>query len=113
MLILEEQFYVGEKGFDFIVTTGLNMSGLINGQIRQVILRPNGSITNRQIPVTDILDTATGQVLVGVEEGDLVTPGRYVGQIYIQDNTGRARPSHPFAFNVVLGTAADPAALFV
>lgn len=111
MIRLEETFYVNEQGFDFLVETGLVMTGFNLGDVRSVLKRPGGSVVNRVIPVVDVLDPAKGIVLMSVDQGDLSLPGMYEAQIFFK-NGSLIRPSHVFKFEVGLGLVQDPANLF-
>lgn len=98
---LEERFYLDERGFKFVVRTGLDMSVLLDGEIKSILKRPNGTIVKRTIPLTDIQSATTGTVLMSILEGDLNQKGEYQAQIFIKDaSLNRARPSHIFTFVV-------------
>jgi hypothetical protein len=106
MITLEETFYVGEHGFYFTVQTGLDMTGVTAGDIRSVLRRPNGSSVRRSVLVADVIDVATGTVLIPIGAGDLVAPGKYQMQVWVRDQAlNLGRPSHPFSFEVETGLA--------
>ena len=111
---LEEEYYVGEGGFAFVVKTGIDMSSLQDGEIMGVIKRPNDSIVKRSIPTVKISDTATGTVSFDIVATDFTMPGTYSVQIFVKDaDTSVARPSHPFTFTVNGALVKDADALFV
>lgn len=98
---IEERFYVGERGFKFVVRTGLDMTVLAEGEIVSVLKRPNGNTIKRVIPLADIQDVQLGQVLMSVDTNDFNVAGEYQAQIFIKDaSLGHARPSHVFTFVV-------------
>lgn len=112
--LLEEEYYIGESGFAFTIKTGINLAGLVDGEIKGVIKRPNGSIVARTIEISDISDVATGTVLFDVEPEDFTTAGTYKIQVFVKDaDAALARPSHVFSFNVVPGLVSDADSLFV
>lgn len=100
MILLEETFYVGEQGFDFVVETGMDMTGLGQNQVRSVLKRPDNSYVRREISGAAIQDPVCGRVLFAIRDNDFSIPGRYQAQVWIRDSTGRARPCHPFYFDV-------------
>jgi hypothetical protein len=102
-MVLEEKFYVSEFGFNFEVQTGLNLVNFIEGDFRAVLRRPDGSVSAKNIPLANVLDTAKGTVLFPISGSDLKIPGRYAAQVFVRDqNLGVARPSHVFQFDVEL-----------
>ena len=111
---LEEEYYVDESGFAFIVKTGLDLSNLVDGEIKGVIKRPNGSIVSRDIPVVKITDQTTGTLSFDIEAGDFTLPGTYYIQVFAKDaDTTLARPSHAFSFTVKEPLVKDVDGLFV
>ncbi len=112
-ILLEETFYPGEAGFSFTIKTGIDMSNLLDGEIKGVIGRPNGSTVNRSIPLAKVSDAATGTVYFDIESTDFTEPGYYTMQIYVKDaDGGLARPSHLIRFEVQSGIV-DAAKIFV
>lgn len=110
---LEESFYVDEKGFSFKVKTDLDMSSIIEGEIKGVIVRPNGSQVAKNISIGNIADAATGTVYFPVVDGDLNSEGQYRAQVYVKDtDLDLARPSHIFTFWVFEGLETDIDSLF-
>jgi len=112
-ILLEETFYPGEAGFSFEIRTGVDMSNLIDGEIKGVIGRPNGSTVNRVIPMAKVNDLVTGTVYFDIESTDFTESGNYTMQIYVKDaDGGLARPSHLIRFEVQDGIV-DAAKIFV
>ncbi len=112
-VLLEETFYLGESGFSFSIKTGIDMSNLIDGEIKGVIKRENGSIVSRTIPLNKISDALTGHVFFDIEESDFTEKGSYVIQIMTRDSdAGITRPSHLVKFEVESGIA-DADKIFV
>lgn len=111
---LEEEYYVDERGFSFIVKTGLDLSNLVDGEIIGVLKRPNASVVSRIIPVAKITDQATGSVSFEIEDGDFTMEGIYYIQVFAKDaDTTLARPSHAFSFSVKRSLVKDADSLFV
>ena len=111
---LEEEYYVDESGFAFIIKTGLDLSSLTDGEIKGVIRRPNGSIVSRTIPIVNITDQATGSVSFDIEPGDFSEVGTYYIQVFAKDADAElARPSHAFSFSVIAALVKDADSLFV
>ena len=111
---LEEEYYVDESGFSFIIKTGLDLSSLADGEIKGVIRRPNGSIVSRTIPIASITDQNTGSVAFDIIPGDFSEAGTYFIQVFAKDaDADLARPSHAFSFSVVSALVKDADALFV
>ena len=112
-ILLEEVFYPGEAGFSFSIKTGIDMSNLLDGEIKGVIGRPNGSVVYRTIPIAKVSDAPTGTVYFDIETTDFTEPGEYTLQIYTKDADGTlARPSHLVRFEVEKGIV-DAAKIFV
>lgn len=112
-VLLEETFYPGEAGFSFQIKTGINMTGLLNGEIKGVIRRPNGSAVIRTIPTSKIADLITGTVFFDIEVTDFNEVGTYKMQIQTRDaDAPLTRPSHPIQFEVEPNLA-DAADVFV
>jgi len=109
---LDEKFYVGEEGLTLLVRTGMDMTGVREGDVRSALRRPNGSVVSRVIPVSAIQDAEAGLVAMSIEAGDFSMPGVYQAQIYFRDREGRLRPSHLFAFEVENSIVVDSESLF-
>jgi len=100
-ILLEEVFYPGEAGFSFAIKTGIDMSNLLEDEIKGVIGRPNGSVVSRTIPLAKVSDAATGTVYFDIEPTDFTKPGEYTMQIFTKDADGDLiRPSHLIRFEV-------------
>jgi len=100
-IILEEEFYPGEGGFAFSIKTGIDLTGLLEGEIKGVIKRPNSSVVYRTIPLAKIADVATGTVYFDILSSDFTVPGEYKMQIFAKDADGTlTRPSHVVSFTV-------------
>lgn len=113
-ILLEETFYPGEAGFSFSIKTGIDMSNLLDGEIKGVIGRPNGSVVYRTIPVAKVADAVTGTVYFDIEATDFTEPGYYTVQIYTKDaDADLARPSHLVRFEVQKGIVVDADKMFV
>ena len=98
---LEETFYPGEAGFSFAIKTGIDMTNLIDGEVKGVIGRPNGSVVHRTIPMAKVFDLVTGSVYFDIEDTDFTEVGQYIMQIATKDADGvLSRPSHPVCFEV-------------
>lgn len=111
--ILEEDYYVGEYGFFFTIKTGIDMTNLLDGEVKGVIKRPNGSIVRRNILSANLTDRPTGTVQFEIVDGDFNQEGVFTIQIFAKDaDTTLARPSHSFSFNVVESVAKDVNAVF-
>jgi hypothetical protein len=111
---LEEEYYVDESGFAFIVKTGLDLSNLVDGEIMGVLKRPNDSVVSRSIPTARITDLNTGSVSFDIEANDFTMEGVYYIQVFVRDaDTGLSRPSHAFSFNVRQSLVKDADSLFV
>jgi hypothetical protein len=99
--VLEEKFYVAEYGFSFVVKTGIDLTNMVEGDLKGVLQRADGSVALKNIPLANISEVATGTVLFPVSDTDFTVPGRYVAQVFVKDTSlGVARPSHPFGFDV-------------
>ncbi len=100
-ILLEEIFYPGEAGFSFAINTGIDMSNLLDGEVKGVIGRPNGSVVYRTIPMAKVSDLITGTVFFDIEATDFTEPGEYTMQIFAKDADGPLiRPSHLIRFEV-------------
>ncbi len=112
-ILLEEIFYPGEAGFSFAIKTGIDMSNLLDGEIKGVIGRPNGSVVPRTIPLAKVSDLVTGTVYFDIETTDFTEPGEYTVQIFTKDADGTLiRPSHLIRF-AVEKSIVDAASIFV
>ncbi len=112
-IVLEEVFYPGEAGFAFKIKTGLDMTNLLEGEIKGVVGRPNGSVVRRTIPLAKIDDLVTGTVFFDIIAEDFTEPGEYKMQIFTNDASGTLqRPSHLITFEVQ-ETVMDAAGVFV
>lgn len=112
-ILLEEVFYPGEAGFSFAIKTGIDMSNLLDGEIKGVIGRPNGSVVSRVIPIAKISDAPTGTLYFDIETTDFTEPGEYSMQIFTKDADGSLiRPSHLIKFEVEKSVV-DAATIFV
>ena len=112
-ILLEEQFYPGESGFSFDIKTGIDMTNLLDGEIKGVVGRPNGSTVPRTIPLAKISDLVTGQVYFDIESTDFTETGIYSVQIFTKDADGSLfRPSHLIRFEVVRAVI-DASTIFV
>ncbi|MCK5643219.1 MAG: hypothetical protein KAJ19_20590 [Gammaproteobacteria bacterium] len=112
-ILLEEVFYPGEAGFSFSIKTGIDMSNLLDGEIKGVVGRPNGSVVARTIPLAKVFDAATGSVYFDIEVTDFTEPGEYTMQIFTKDADGTlVRPSHLIRFEVQKSIV-DAATIFV
>ncbi len=112
-IVLEEAFYPGEAGFSFSIKTGIDMSNLLDGEVKGVIRRPNKSLVSRTIPIAQISDKPTGTVFFEIVATDFTMPGTYTMQIQVKDaDTSLTRPSHPISFEVEANLA-DAADVFV
>jgi hypothetical protein len=110
---LEESFYVGEHGFSFRVKTDIDLTGVVEGEIKGVIVRPNRSQISKNISIGNITDAATGTLMFPVVDNDLNAEGQYTAQIYVKDSDlNISRPSHIFTFSVFEGLELDPDSLF-
>lgn len=113
VILLEETFYPGEAGFSFAIKTGIDMSNLIDGEVKGVIGRPNGSVVHRTIPMAKVTDLVTGTVFFDIETTDFTEPGIYSMQIFTKDaDGGLTRPSHLVRFEVQ-SSIIDAAKIFV
>lgn len=100
-MILEERFYVSEYGFNFTVKTGLNLTNFVEGDFKAVLKRPDGSVSVKNIPLSNVTEVATGTVLFPITSKDLTQEGRYKAQVFVRDvNLNFGRPSHAFEFDV-------------
>lgn len=113
VVMLEDQYYVGEYGFFFTIKTGIDLTAVVEGEIRGVLRRPNGSTIHRNIPRVNVTDQAVGKLLFQVESGDFTSVGDYHCQVFVRDvDVGIVRPSHVFGFQVVEGLTISPGNLF-
>lgn len=111
--VLEEVFYTNEGGFAFSIKTGIDMSSLVDGEIKGVIKRPNGSVVDRTIPVSKVTDAVTGTVDFDILDSDFAEEGVHSIQVFTKDaDAALARPSHIFSFEVQNNLVKDAAALF-
>lgn len=104
-------FYLGEHGFYFNLKTGIDMTGVVDGDVRAVWLRPDGTHVSPSVPTGDRIDPATGDVNVTVPQGLLSAAGTYILQIVVRVGGGVVA-SRPIQFAAQQGAAPDLSGVF-
>tara|TARA_R110002074_G_scaffold5353_2_gene26352 strand:- start:1747 stop:2079 length:333 start_codon:yes stop_codon:yes gene_type:complete len=75
--LLEKNFYVGERGPLVPMTFGYDISAATAGELTVSIVRPNGGVRVRTIPLTDITSASTGDIALTLADEDLNVEGTF------------------------------------
>lgn len=110
---IENVFYVGEYGFYFNMVTGIDMTGLLDSDVRAAWLRPDGTSLTPQptVPNGDRVDAATGSVNIVVPQGLFNQEGIYILQVVVKLVGGIVASRH-IEFLVTSAAVSDLGSVF-